>query len=189
MWMCHFTHMNASCHTCECAMSHMWMCTYMDHVTHECVMPHMWMCHVTHVNAQCHTYESLCICWVCMYMFSLCDTTHSNVWYGLFNTTHSNVCRNWCSKTQTQHIHRGSYAWHCAFIYVTQHIQTCDIVCVTPRIRKCDVANVVRHRLSIYIEAHMCGVSHSYMWHNTFKRVMGLVSLMGWLRLVGSIKL
>jgi len=38
-WMRHVTHMNESCHT------------------YECVMSHIWMRHVTHMNESCHTYE------------------------------------------------------------------------------------------------------------------------------------
>jgi len=60
--------MNESCHTCECAMSHMWMC----HVVHvnvpcrtcECAMSHMWMCHVTSMNVSWHTAIAVCSCLV-----------------------------------------------------------------------------------------------------------------------------
>jgi len=59
--MRHVTHVNVPCHTCECAMLHIWIChvTYVDASCHicECVMSHMWMRHVTHVNASCHTCE------------------------------------------------------------------------------------------------------------------------------------
>jgi len=52
VWMRHVTY--------ECVMSHIWMC----HVTHmnascrtyECVMSHIWMRHVAHMNMSCHTH-------------------------------------------------------------------------------------------------------------------------------------
>ena len=80
--MSHVTHMNASCHTCECFMSHIRMphVTHMNvlgllltstsefsmgHVTdmnaschwYECVMSQIWIRHVIHTIALCHTYE------------------------------------------------------------------------------------------------------------------------------------
>jgi len=75
--MCHITHVNESCHTCQCAMSHISMC----HVTHvnvschtcQCVMSHISMCHVTHINVSCHTYQRV------MSHISMCHVTHVNV--------------------------------------------------------------------------------------------------------------
>jgi len=58
LWMSHVTHMNASCHTYECVMSHLWM----SH-TYGCVMSHISMRHVTHMNQSCQT---------------LCDMTHDS---------------------------------------------------------------------------------------------------------------
>ena len=67
--MRHVTHINMSCHTYQCLMSHIWM----PHVTHMnaschtygCLMSHIWMPHtshvgmphVSHINASCHTYK------------------------------------------------------------------------------------------------------------------------------------
>ena len=50
--MSHVTHMNGSCHTYECVMSHIWM----RHVTRTNESCHC-MSHVTHMNESCHTYE------------------------------------------------------------------------------------------------------------------------------------
>jgi len=76
IWMRHVTHMNASCHTYEWAMSHIWM----SHVTHmneschtyECVMSHIWMRRVTHRNASCDIEE-------CKDVNESCDITQSYV--------------------------------------------------------------------------------------------------------------
>jgi len=78
IWMRHVIHMNASCHSYECAMSHM----RMRHVTHinatchtytyECVMSHLWMRHVKHMNESYHTYE-----WVMSHIW-MSHTTHMN---------------------------------------------------------------------------------------------------------------
>ena len=54
-------HINTSCHTHECVMSHTWM----RHVTHmnasrhtyTCFTTHTWMRHATHTNASCRTYK------------------------------------------------------------------------------------------------------------------------------------
>jgi len=47
-------------------------------------------------------------------------------------------------------------------VCVTRRILTCDMVFLTRRIQTCVETDVVRHRLSIYIEAHMRGIAHSY---------------------------
>ena len=63
-WHCliarHVTHMNESCHTHECVMSHTWM-RHVTHMheschTHDCLMSRICTRHVTHMNASCHTY-------------------------------------------------------------------------------------------------------------------------------------
>ena len=50
MWIGHVTHVNDSCHTRGCAMSHMWMShiTRVNESYHTCewVMSHVWMSHV-----------------------------------------------------------------------------------------------------------------------------------------------
>jgi len=58
--------MNASCHTYECVMSHVWISRVMhisdmphvglSHVTHEWVKLHVWISRVTHMNEPCHIY-------------------------------------------------------------------------------------------------------------------------------------
>jgi len=48
---------NESCHTCEWAISHRWMCFVMDLDESEWVMSSICMSHFTHVNEACHTYE------------------------------------------------------------------------------------------------------------------------------------
>jgi len=70
------THVNESCHTCKCVMSHMWM----SHVTHVNVSCHV-MSHMTsftHVNVSCHTCE-----WVMSHMWmrhvTQADHTHTHV--------------------------------------------------------------------------------------------------------------
>jgi len=76
MCMRHVLHIDVLRLTCECVMSHMWMCHvtcyiqmhYVSHVnvscltcecvmsriTYRCTTSHMWMCHVSHVNVSCH---------------------------------------------------------------------------------------------------------------------------------------
>jgi len=56
MWIRPVTHVNESCRTCACVMSH----THMD-VTHtyEKCMPHIGISHVTIMTEACHTYERL----------------------------------------------------------------------------------------------------------------------------------
>jgi len=55
MWMSHVTHVNDSCHTCECVMSHMWMrhVTHVNESCHTCERVH----HVTQINESRDTYE------------------------------------------------------------------------------------------------------------------------------------
>jgi len=73
--MRHVTHMNESCRTCECVMSHIWM-SHVAHVNaswrrYECVMLHTWMSHVTHMNESRPTYG-----WVTPH---ICNTNKATV--------------------------------------------------------------------------------------------------------------
>jgi len=69
--MRHVTHINVSCHTYQCLMSHIWMphVTHMDASCHtyECLMSHIWMPHVTHMNASYVTRENTsCLTYKCL---------------------------------------------------------------------------------------------------------------------------
>jgi len=66
-WTSHFTHMNESRHTHEWVISHSWM-SHVPHMnesfrTYEWVLSHSWvishapMSHITQMNESCHTYE------------------------------------------------------------------------------------------------------------------------------------
>ena len=76
----HVTRVNASWHTYEWVMLHIWM----GHVTHmidlchtyEWVMSHTWMSHVTHMNELCHTYE-----WVMSHIWMSHDTHRNESWH------------------------------------------------------------------------------------------------------------
>jgi len=56
MWMRHVTHMNEACHTYESAMWRVWM-SQITHMNNRADAPTMTLCHVTHVNEACHAYE------------------------------------------------------------------------------------------------------------------------------------
>ena len=76
IWMRHVTHMNESCHTYECVMSHIY----------EWVMSHVRMSHVTRMNASCHTYE-----WVNRWVKESCHTyewVRPHLW--ISHVTHMN---------------------------------------------------------------------------------------------------
>jgi len=71
MWRSHITHMNVSCHTYECIMTHIRLShvartqTYMSTIyqqqhTYTLVMSHIWMRHVIHVNESCHIMNASC---------------------------------------------------------------------------------------------------------------------------------
>jgi len=53
VWMRHVTHMNESCHTYECIMSHAWI----SDVTHMTASCHARESCLTHMNASCYTCE------------------------------------------------------------------------------------------------------------------------------------
>jgi len=102
--MRHVTHMNASCHTDECAMSHTWM-RHVIHMntachTYECFMSHIWMRHVTHMNASRHTYEY--------------------TWLRMRHVTHINV--SW-------HTHTSCHAYkQVVYTYASCHTHACVIL-------------------------------------------------------------
>ena len=76
MWMCHVTHVNVSYRTCEWVMSH----GCMRHVAHMKNVCHtykwfsslVWMSHVTNMNGSCHTYE-----WVGWHYLCVLSNSHT----------------------------------------------------------------------------------------------------------------
>jgi len=80
--MSHVTHINASCHTCQCVVAHIrqgicgW---YAEGVLELHVMAHIRMSHVTHMNESCHTYG-----WV-MSHISMRRGTHINISWHIFD--------------------------------------------------------------------------------------------------------
>ena len=109
MWMGCGTHMNASCNTHECVMSHIWMPKGHESLTYQShVMSHMWMSHVTHVNGSCRTYE-----WAIM--------TH--IWMPKGHSWNCYVSDSW----PLGH----SCVWHDSFICVTSHVTHVNESCRT----------------------------------------------------------
>jgi len=101
-------HVNESCHT------------------YECVMSHIWMTHSKHMNGSCHTHEhlSMCVAW----LIHTCGMTHSYVWHDSFmymETRLSHMCRECTGSSvflHTRRIHMRdmthSCVWSESFIYV-----------------------------------------------------------------------
>jgi len=78
IWMSHVTHMNESCHICECSLCSSWVqrwvlfSTWMNHVRCASVMSRIWMRHVTYMHGSCLTYE-----WVMSHTW-MSHVTHMN---------------------------------------------------------------------------------------------------------------
>jgi len=107
------SHMNASYHTCEWVMSHIWMChvthmngschKWMSHVTHGAdvrVISHMFMNHVTHLNDSCHAYE-----WVMSHVW-MSNGTHVNKSH-IANKNESCLTYDWVMS----HMNESCHTW------------------------------------------------------------------------------
>ena len=127
-----YTHMDESCRTCECDMSHMLM-SHVTHVneschTYEWVMSHIWMSHVTHMNESCHTYE-----WVM-----------SHIW--MSHVTPMNESCNRCEYVTRTHRHgeaanKQSYVMH---VNVSDHTYERELLCTCKE--------VMSHQLHTYTQ-------------------------------------
>jgi len=80
VWVSHGTHVNVSCHTCECLLLHYGRC----HI-HEWVMSHMnescliWMSHVSYEWVMSHMNES-CLIWMSRVSFLYSCRCHIHEW-------------------------------------------------------------------------------------------------------------
>ena len=173
MWMSHDTHMNELRHTYECVMSHIWM----RHITH--MNEH----HLTHMNKSRHTFK-----WAGL--IHMCDAMR--------HVTHMNASR-------MRYTCESPYEWHDSFICVTWLVHMCavtdsyvwhdSLICVTWCIHT--------RRRAIwyeYINLIVSFAEYRLFYRSLLqKRPIILRSLlvtatvvrhdMGWLRLVGSLKL
>ena len=145
MWMGCGTHMNASCNTHECVMSHIWMPKGHESLTYQShVMSHMWMSHVTHVNESCHTCE-----WVMSYIRMSHHDTHMNAQRTLMKL----LCKRFMTFG--------------AFMCVTWLIHMCDKSCDTCEwvMSYIRMSHVPHMNESCY--THECVMSHAWMSHVT----------------------
>ena len=112
IWVCHVTHMNESCHTCEWVMSHIWMSrvTHMNESCHtyEWLMSHMWMSHGSTV------YEKkwlVCRDSFTCYMQEMTHTLLSHVIFSLSLLSHDSfTCVTWVTHMWMSHGIRMGHA-------------------------------------------------------------------------------
>ena len=121
MWMNHVAHMDASCLTNKCVMSHVWM----SHV-------HAWMSHVSHMNAlyiseSCDTH--LCVSHVCTHTYAHTQTvshvmqrdTPKWVMSDMHESCHT---LDWVTSSRATKVHepRAICRSHVPYTRVTSHV-------------------------------------------------------------------
>jgi len=179
LWTSHVAHINAQCHTYEWVTSH---------IQKSHIMSHIWMVHVAHTKeppmwTRSVPHSFVCAAWLIhmcdiMWLFCMCDVTHSYVW-------HAPICtRNATNMNESCHTHEQamSHIWmsHVAhtkaslnvtlftqchtYEWFTLHIQKshpCErvvphsFVCAAWLIHMCDITRLFC----------MCDVTHSHVWH------------------------
>jgi len=124
IWMSHGTHVNESCHTCEWVMAHIWMShgTHVNASRHTCaeVMVHIRMSHGTHMNESWYTYK-----WVMAHILVEVETRNLWVMAHIWMSHGSHVNASWHTcECVTAHMCRshGAYtneSWHtCEWVMV-----------------------------------------------------------------------
>jgi len=191
IWMSHVTHINELCGTYEWVVAHVWM----SHVTTcpmcEWVMSHIWMRHVTHMNESWPLDECPSPVLRVWSHIELSHVTHMNEswisqvyqwvmsheWMG--HVTHIN--EPWMSR-----VHQWVMS-HALMSHVTQsHVTRMDESCpmykwVYEWVVSCVWMSHVTHINDSWMSrVYEWGISHIWIRH---------VTHMGWLQLVGSLKL
>ena len=149
--MRHVTHINESCHTCECVMSHIRMChvTHMNASCHTyiCVMSHVYVRHVTHMNESWHT----CEC-------ALALNKHAATIWGPEVLLQRVISQISCHTYKCRHVTRTNESWHT--------IET--VHC--PHTQEATIWNPMKRHVSHMNESHQtCElvISHAWMSHGT----------------------
>jgi len=138
---------------------HAWLWARRSYHTCEWVMSHIWMSHVTRMNESCHTHE-----WVVSHLWTrhvthINEARHPHEWV----TSHIRMTR--------ADVHEGLFLWVCRSLFVSMWVSFVFV---------CWAMSQMSH-------AHPHESCHT---HVLSKVQYGVATIsMGWLRLVGSLKL
>jgi len=166
MWMSHVKQMKDSCQTYEWVMSH----TYSS-IDGRCTQ----RSHVAYMNESCHTYK-----WALSHMWMSHDTRTNESWHSyewVMSHVYSRINRRWPERRSRAHRREGtmshihSYVWHDLSICVAHS-------CVTHSYTwhgsfTCMIVVMYVHVCDMTI--HMCDMTHSYVRHDSFISVTGLI--------------
>jgi len=182
MWMCHVTRS----HMYEWVMSHVRMShiTQVNELYHTCewVMSHARMSHVTHANESCRACE-----WVMSHIWmnhgthvDLSVYTHMNESFTCHTDGQGNAFIHVCSLTNPHgidtnepcHTHTNESLSHIWMCHVTHMNETCHTD-GPGNTTLCDSHHmshvwVMSHVIVWYYLVHLCDVSHSYVWHDSY---------------------
>jgi len=122
------------------------------HDTFTCVTWLIYMCDMTH---SCRRRDSfICVTW----LIHMCDMTHSYVWHDSF------IRVTWLIPCM----------WHDTFIHMNESAQT-NLLRNTPvSLYACHMSTIK----CVTWLVHMCDMTHSYVWHDSFIRVTWLIPYM-----------
>jgi len=153
--MSHGTHINESCHTYQWVVSHT-STSHVAHINEAChiyqrVMSHISMSHVTHINERYQNSNR------CLLRISTTLCTHLACVTWLIH-----ICVTWLIRWNV---------WHDAFIRVPCLLR------ISTNLRHTSICVTTLRHTSICVTwlIHMCGMTHSYAWHDL---VMGDMTLL-----------
>jgi len=130
---------------------------------HMCDMTHQYLWHDSFTCVTCLTH-------ICAWLTHMCGMTHSHVWHD------SLTCVAWLiSMCHMTHSHAG----HDSFICVTWLIHLCSntpsYALILDNMSDMTHSSVRHDFITRFI--HMCGMTHSYVWHDSFICVTWLVHM------------
>ena len=127
--------------------------------TYEWVMSHIWTSHVTHMSESCDSYQ-----WVMSQIWEE-NFTHMNESWHTYQWVTSHI---WMENVTHMNLSWHTHGW------VLSHIRMSHVAHVNE-------SGVFRQRYCCYCACrkiiHMCDMTHSYVWHDSFICVTWLIHM------------
>jgi len=158
------THMNKSCETYECVMSHVWMShvrIWMRRVTYQGEMSHVWMSRVPHVNEFCSTEE----CVISRIWTRHVPNSHTFIW-GFICVIYSHKFERASERPRERSLIWASLIWgNNAFLIARSYERSFALSLARSLKLECVISSYETERKIAHMSEHMCGIIHmGHIW-------------------------